>query len=793
MTRRSLRRLLLGGEIAAREVRLVTATTGLRLRASLQRGLAVAGTWSERWLVRRLAYTGLWTERMLRGGLAEATACSVRARRLGLARPARQLILALSIGTCVAALGLPIVARPWVMPWYEYAHDRARGQNVFDSHGRWLGVLPGSIDRQGDFSTSHYPSLDHKAVEPNHVPDLWWKVLVALEDRHLGSWRSLWSIDPIAFARAAILDWPRGHFTGASTLSMQLVRSMHHEMVGEREPWSSKLRRKALELTHAPVVYAALGAEGLRDWCATHLPLIIGEPGIGIGGSVYGLDSASRLAFGTPPHRMTDAQQALLAAAVHRPLILATESGPSGVAASRFERLRTRARAGLERALDGEPERLRNALEELAEMSTPRLRIERRLASALDFEPQRAYQYLGNPVRRATVLVGPQLPTIVAELEFALGARWRSSAQTITLNFDVFDNLRFRDRVRDGLTRLQWHHTSNLRLSLCPACNRELPPADVLVVLADDTGRVRRHYAQSFSDLLGGPVVHTSFGTTGALQGRPVASLGKALLVLLLARRGATLDDLLCNARIDSGRIRNPDGGTGHENCASPGARVRTDHAMARSLNLPFIRAALAVPRKELLDLALSFGVQLPRDVNPAVSIPLGMGYSTPAEVLGWFQAVGAALEPRGEASNVRPIERPTLVGRVTTTIGNITASTSTGLPDLSKWISTAESRTFAKEVLSAPVRPAGTLERLSDWTARSGGHFAKSGTSTLAPGVTRDLWAVGTISIAGRRWTYLVLLGTSHPARPIGTNVSARAMAPLLRITLAEITQEVP
>jgi len=84
-----------------------------------------------------------------------------------------------------------------------------------------------------------------------------------------------------------------------------------------------------------------------------------------------------------------------------------------------------------------------------------------------------------------------------------------------------------------------------------------------------------------------------------------------------------------------------------------------------------------------------------------------------------------------------------------------------------------APSRSFLRDVLGAPLTR-GTLASIGylhqSRNKRVRWHVAKTGTSTVAYGLTRDAIIAGAFETdSGDAYAYLVLVGTPEPQRPLG------------------------
>jgi penicillin-binding protein 1C len=174
-------------------------------------------------------------------------------------------------------------------------------------------------------------------ADPEKVDPLYLKMLLAYEDRrydsHLG-------VDPLALARA-IRQWivHRRVVSGASTITMQTAKLL--------EPRPRNLLSKAIEMARAFQLETRFTKPEIL---ATYLTLIP------YGGNLEGVRAASLAYFGKEPHRLTEAEAALLVALPRDPEGLRPDRFPAAALAARnavLERVATRGVidvAALERA-----------------------------------------------------------------------------------------------------------------------------------------------------------------------------------------------------------------------------------------------------------------------------------------------------------------------------------------------------------------------------------------------------------------------------------------------------------
>jgi hypothetical protein len=141
-----------------------------------------------------------------------ADGVSVLVRCLAARRPdARRLLSRLEhswrpLGAAILLMPLPwallpawaLVARPWILPRYDYMLSRFSATAVYDARGRYLGAIPGAMEPWPDWY-----SPDYKTLYVDRVPEAFLRCLEHLEDRHRGSfWRSRHGVDVPAILRS---------------------------------------------------------------------------------------------------------------------------------------------------------------------------------------------------------------------------------------------------------------------------------------------------------------------------------------------------------------------------------------------------------------------------------------------------------------------------------------------------------------------------------------------------------------------------------------------------------------
>ncbi|MFH2055639.1 MAG: transglycosylase domain-containing protein [bacterium] len=695
------------------------------------------------------------------------------------------VILTVLLVALLIAVVYPYVATYWVFDWYQYQHERSVCGSMFDSEGRFLGPLANVLEP--DVTYGYYPSPDHLTLWPDSIPYGFRECLTALEDRHVGTWRCIHGVDIGAFVRAVFIDLPRGTRSGGSGIAMQLVRSIRHSSIGSQETLWGKLVRKSMEIRHAAVLYTNLGRDGIFEWSALHVPLAVGAPGSRFGGSLYGIELTSQIVFGHPAAECSVAEAALLAAAFSRPFILEPTDRGWRVEQSRYEYLRQRAASGVQMAI-ADSLRQRTALRELEDLQTLEFELPAELRSTLAGSSAERLRTLAHPVRRSSYFCRGSLIEVRRLLKRAGYWTDRPQIRSARLTLDGFRNAELEQRIEWELGWLWTRQSANLWLPWHETGGQS-KVANVLVVAAEATQGIGFHYSNTHIPALDPQM-------TNLLQ---VGSLGKVVIAIALGAAGDSVAARYCN--MSCGELHNPGGDPGVLDCSEPGAWYRADEVFAHSLNLPLLWRSNQSLDSHLVQLSRGLNLTLPHDSPATVSLVYGFATANAIGLLDLMGSLNSVLfaGTTGGWSGTRlieSVEETKLSGDTSFFVGNdFTSLLSDALDD-------PESRLFVREVLSAPLRPGGTLQRLCDWSAERHPavvqHLSKSGTVVDAGGDVVSLLVAGSLVLqsgaAGGEscWSYLVVIRSPDPSVKLGAaQLDAACLAPLVRALLEEISRQ--
>lgn len=702
----------------------------------------------------------------------------------------------------------------------------ARGTVLNDGAGRYLGVVNSA------YETDHlggqpepvqfgpkmlYP--DHKSLPVEDAPDIFWRCLVYLEDRHRNTWDNPWGISlrallriPVSAARESLRSGRPALGAGGSTLEMQLARSFWKRYPGRGDTAS----RKLAEWLAAPVLKRRLTNGGderrLRAWIAQHIALIQAAGGRY---DVFGVEAAGRLLFGKSADELDAAEQILLAAFARSPLRLRADP---------------ESQKRLIRSLIGSPEypgRAYICASDRAVLHTGGAVIENEDERAA--ANHRLYQWTQDPPQpvvdphlRPFILpllrhqAGPRLhperlsttlakdvqESVIAQLADEIGQPWRGQVSRLNLTIDIAKNLAFAEHVNEVIRDIEY--------ALPDHAFRPTP--SLVVAAADEHGRIVRFINTSNDTLYNGAAAqrdNNSWAGQGRydhrLEQRSIGSIGKIASALLLAESGQIDPEKVISNKCLPGL---------YSNCMGPDGRgdyprVKVRDAFSRSLNSAITRyLAGSVDGSRIISFMERLDLNLPdnsRGNPPAINVTLGHYAGTPSNVQRLMEV--ALAYSSGKFNAV--IMQPTLIDsyqrfdhKSDRLVGTIAGWPNRTAPMASFMRpGNAAGAAFVQAVLGAPLCDAkqGTLRRLYRWCARVNPavrlHIAKTGTKGTGAqlGLNEyDWWIAGAIMFSDKRqYTYVVTLGTGASNTPFARDIGAGRLAPVIDVLLRDLQDD--
>ncbi|MBQ0942264.1 transglycosylase domain-containing protein [Ideonella sp. 4Y16] len=713
---------------------------------------------------------------MLRGTLVDVAALvALQYRRLRqrLRSPLWRRV-GLGLVSATAALLLAVASQVW---WGYDQHpatywaarlEARKGSALYSADGQFQGSLyPAMATTDGlNFADYGYVAM---AKAP---PPPWVAMVLALEHKTLfNPWRNVCGLDPLGIAARVLTG-----SGGGSGLAEQNARNLAEPE--EQRPESRVMRvvQKFRLWGAACSLYRSQGgAEGMVRLYAAYAPMAM------VGGTLRGLDAASRVIFDRAPDELSLAQVALLATLPQRPLALsraalfakgcqpyretAKSSLPPGAAQAAHNQCHNLARArvavlrttapGAERdealqTLDGWEHSGIEPVNPLAPVPLHRLmtltsRTQATLGTVL-------LQHVAADAERAQLQPGEPLTLTMAQPEQTGFAREARSALAAI------------DQSMPGLQTLCVPLGPGSPLRQCPGTPDEAARADVVLArIAVGDGSVRRLYESS----------RLAYGARNA-----IGSIGKMVIALAAARAGLSPETLVCPRQVRDGdrllrRITRPE--TGFTECR-PAQLITLSEMMARSDNLAAYELARHLGPQALRDAAQALGLVVDdaAQANLAYGLAFGTLAATPAQLLALGQALfGVAFGVPVQAQG------PRLLASVGQQAPSVYRQVSRHLPSIGQ-------RDTLRRLLQAPVQhPSGTLHHLADTLAAG-----KTGTTSAryAPAADQRPYQQAKYTLAyvpGDRSVVLSIIG-APAGHALGLHtLKGETLAPAVRVLL--------
>jgi hypothetical protein len=697
------------------------------------------------------------------------------ARALGGLRTAKSSLL-LSAGvalfgalTTIGFTGIFLIASALSNPWFreslEDAHRRSSAVEFVDNKGVWLGILPPA--NFSDWRDGKTSLPDHAAVPLTDDLPTWRACLSHLEDRSAfdGVSRRI-GIDPVALAASGFWTLAGQTTRGASTLYMQVVRTLEGRSPDDSAPLGETLLRKASEVFGARALTAMFDATDPRAaerFIGSHLPLIIGAAGSRFGQPVHGVVLASHILFGKPPTALSIEEQAILAAAVKAPILLAPPGDEAGrkQAARRWERVRARADFCLRSAF-ADDDTVRSARTRLARLRLPDV-LEDPVRALLAKDDAAAWAILVNPVRRGQALASSAIAQAECELRSAYPGRIRGHVISIELSINVAENLAFEAAIRATLGQVGQNPDWTVDLSgSAPSRAR----ARVVVAVSDDYGLLTLFYASHPGDYTR---LRAEMGSTA-----------KMFAAIALARRDRP-STLYCRLP-----FRTPRASLKRESICAGAMMIKAIDAFALSDSDAIHWALMRANHADLE--AISDAFNLSRDPLTPLETEFSMGLAgiTPAELLRNARAVGALAAGFDLESPIPKIIQG--VGLLSD-FGDMRAgeprSNNALAVDKLAALATERSLHFIRTTLSATSQTGGTLGGLVAHNRKLGGRlWAKTGTVSRN-GATRALQIAGSFASPDLHG-FIVTVAPENEAETLGRKLEAAQITALASVAIA-------
>ncbi|MDZ7860648.1 MAG: transglycosylase domain-containing protein [Candidatus Krumholzibacteriota bacterium] len=695
------------------------------------------------------------------------------------------LILASSILILVILISLLVSSYVW--PKMDYAHVRSLHPAIYDSSGKYCGIIAGAIDPHADFSTSRSWGIDHKTFEASpEIPEVWESVLRILEDRNLGNFPGFMGLDPVGLIRAVVSG---GKF-GGSTLGMMIIRTLLIDDSSFVFP-EYRYNRKLKEILYTPAMYLRLGEDGIIRWASLHLAVARGARGSDFGAVLHGISPASLAVFNKTPNELSAAEQALLAAAVkHHFLLKPLRKDSYSVDETQFLKTRRRAVYGISQ-IDMDETEKNAAINELQGMSAPTVRIDPEWLRILPSDESETFKAYANPQRLSIYAVKGESNSVIAELLERFGWSFREEIATVTISIDAVANRTFKEKFEERLSHLEKCYKDKINIPLIYE-DSKYNTAEIVFAMADENGRIIRFYSNTAGAYFGKNSLRNSDGKyQHRIGGRTLGSISKAYCAVILGDENCSPDDMFINKCIPG--VRNPGGIPGVKSSSERDAYYPAEITFARSLNLPLLNRMIRADRNKIIQAKKDFGITLWDGTPLATAFVLGHCSATPQRVHTFISDLLAYIDDGGLPDRETHIVESVRKYRSSERI----IMSDSFRPRIKSWLDDYRSRDFVESVLSSVVHLGGTGQRMSDLIPENDPRIelaiGKTGTGTTEDhNEITDLLMTGGIVLRNsnyKRLTYFVAIRSPMPTRPLGKNISAgEFLAPLIRLAINDV-----
>lgn len=190
----------------------------------------------------------------------------------------------------------------------------------------------------------------------------------------------------------------------------------------------------------------------------------------------------------------------------------------------------------------------------------------------------------------------------------------------------------------------------------------------------------------------------------------------------------------------------------------------------ARSVSLALLNRLSKLPPAEIENTVRTLGFEMPVGTPPATAVAAGYVEGTPRTFLRMMIAIARTIAGReGDAAAPSMIDKLELAAGLQRNAAPFAKT----LPwsDIKKIF--GPSTAYMRDVLGAPLQR-GTLSSIGylhqNRNPQVRWHIAKTGTSTLLSGLTRDAMIAGAFETSeGEVFAYFVLIGAPQPRQPLG------------------------
>ncbi|KHD08009.1 hypothetical protein PN36_10165 [Candidatus Thiomargarita nelsonii] len=671
---------------------------------------------------------------------------------------------------------------PAILNDYLKLHRYRTSIAIRDRDNNLIGTIPSQLE-------SPTKAFNHKQRQgalyvENPIPPVFWEVLMAREDRYLDfeySAISFWDIITLqkrSYKGIDIFGMPyrilqaKGGGSGLINLIIKNLKGQNYFNTTYGRGKIAQIRRKLNELQGARHLFPYLATNQgneFQRWIAMHAPLLVASD------DVYGIQAVAATLFGKKPKDLSEAEQAILAAAyLHNLRLLPSESSKLAQARQiRWDKIIRSAKEGVKNAYQDKPQKYQSIIAQLAQFQPPsEPRLPASLQGLVANKPFLKKQTYANLSRRTTKLLPGFDDLIYSPVKQFYNQLSENSILTeLKITLPIQENYRFKRKVDKALTRIASHQTFNK--TLVPSENSESKAADIRIVVAKLSGEIIRYYRRGeYLEENSGSQQRNGIQRNRAL--RRMASIAKIPAAVLLASLGdKATRSLYCNKAYQT--LRNSSGAQGVTHCDKRKKQAwhTPIETFGASKNLP-LRYALAEKKRtkdELMQLYQAFGIYHPsqfqaRETVTAENLIHGLSFgtaeATPMQMHRLIHELTAIVYSDREPDAQAPYFIEFIKFHEGDELRQERLPFKTPDMPIKKYLKTDAAKSFIKQTLSAPVySKKGTLRSFKQI---KGVRFLliKSGTAqTYDKRKVKDKLVVGSMEIKGEIYTFTILVGT--------------------------------
>ena len=694
-------------------------------------------------------------------------------------------------------------------------HQYRTAVSVRDKNGNFLGITPNSIIVPNDYIDRNLKNDQYNkgynresSLYVNNVPDFFWKVLLEREHKELifndndnllgyfsgiknKSFRGVDISAPLRKIFNRIIGKEGG---GGSTPMNVMIKNLY----GYNYFKSKKNRdhecpllfslhptvcRKFVEYRAARDLFPYLannnGTE-FKRWVSMHAAFV-GAVG---GNGLYGLQAASAVMFGKKNNELNMAEQSYLASNYltdfrFSKLKLITEHSQEEwekicknkpIEWNRTERWECRKRIAKKFATrtikknyqgNNQKNKLVQLNKDFEAMDRPK---KPKIPSVLNpffakdtlSDNEKIKKYANLRTRLNYILPGFKF-LIKKELQDLVAEYPNTNPIEVVISLPIKEDLIFRKNIKKSLNTIENKHYFYKHLSITTKKEKR---ASIRISVANlKTGETLLYYLQEGE--------HATEEKAGLSVSRPIASIAKIPLAMLLVKNGLKANTLLCNEYYKG--LRNSGGNTGEKGCSD---KYTLEESIGRSKNLPLRYALNEYTKKHQLqklfkDFNLDIDNTISNKSNLIENLSFGRAMASAAQTHRIINVVSHLLVYKKNTTppqlhTIKNVKYITYDKNFQPSIkqSNLTKRNSK-LSQTSRYLKNKEQVKVMDSLLSSPVkRPYGSLYFLKK-IKHGEVIYGKSGTFDTNQHNIKDKYAVGVIKIKQKLYSFSILIGS--------------------------------